>query len=82
MSDIEDEVDSKAMRSRAEESSGLFGCFSDLLPKKMKNNVDDGTYKKPPRDDSTLPLRKGGRDDEMQYQESVTKFHRNANTDV
>ena len=80
MSDIEDEVDSRAVK-RPEESSSMFGCLSDLVPRKMKNN-NEGSYRKPPLDDSTLPLRKGGRDDEIHYQESVTKFHRNTNTDV
>ena len=83
MSDIEDEVDSKAIRSGADEGSNLFGCFSDMMPKKMKKNVGDGAYTKPPRDDSTLPLRRGDKgDDEIHYQESVTNFHRNTNTDV
>jgi len=84
MSDIEDEVDSKAVKNKGDESSGVFGCFSDLMPKKMRKNVPEESYSKTIQDDATLPLRrKGGKeDDEIEYQESVTNFHRNANTDV
>ena len=84
MSDIEDEVDSKTVKNKGDESSGVFGCFSDLMPKKMRKNVPEESYSKTIQDDATLPLRrKGGKeDDEIEYQESVTNFHRNANTDV
>ena len=84
MSDIEDEVDSKVVRSKGEETASGFGCFSDLMPKKLRKNVPEDSYTKTSQDDSTLPLkRKGGaEDDEIEYQETVTNFHRNANTDV
>lgn len=84
MSDIEDEVDSKVVKSQGEESSGMFGCFSDLMPKKRKANVPEESYSKSIQDDSTLPLRRkgGAEDDEIEYQETVTNFHRNTNTDV
>ena len=83
MSDIEDEVDSKTARNRPEQGSSLFGCFSDMIPQKIKKNSPDGSYTKTSLDDSTLPLKRGGKgDEEIQYQESVTNYHRNNNTDV
>ena len=84
MSDIEDEVDSKIVKGKDEESSGVFGCFSDLMPKKKRNNDREESYSKALQDDSTLPLRRkgGAEDDEIEYQETVTNFHRNTNTDV
>ena len=84
MSDIEDEVDSKVVKSNGDDSSGVFGCFSDLMPKKMRKNVPEEPYSKTIQDDTTLPLRRKGEkeEDEIEYQESVTKFHRNTNTDV
>ena len=84
MSDIEDEVDSKVVKSKGEESSSVFGCFSDLMPKKTRKNVHEESYSKALQDDSTLPLRRkgGAEDDEIEYQETVTNFHRNTNTDV